>query len=158
MIDLEKILSENDFDLLCSIINHEFEIDDLFRKVNKNKKTYTRKYPYPDARFVLIKLLTFIYDRPTTIGRKINLDHASVLNAIKKFDNLIETDKVFLNKYQKILEQIRVMKFNSNITNSIKLENLISELKNDVLATLNKIKFIEDKIQIYKLNKENNEF
>jgi cystathionine beta-lyase/cystathionine gamma-synthase len=127
-------------DFLLNIIKMETRLD------LKNK---TRRREYVDARAIAFYILKSEMNMSLeAIGRVFNKNHATVLHGIRLFYNLIETDKAFKNKFNKILflfkkEKGQEISFVDSDDEIKKLKNLYEErikvllLENDKL----KIKF-----------------
>lgn len=61
----------------------------------------SRKWAFIDARMIYAKLSRQHTTAPIrVIAEGVNKNHATILNAIKQADNLIETDKAFRKKYE----------------------------------------------------------
>ena len=154
--NIEKILEKDDFDFVFKIINHTFNIDNMFKKTNPDDKYFLRKRPYPDARFVFAKLLMIVYNNSLKVGKKMNLDHSTVLHAIKQFDSLIKTDKEFKSKYNEILIRIEAIKLDTINLGFSELFTVIENLKKDNEIFNRKINNLEE--TVINLNNMMNEF
>ena len=87
--------AQEQIDLLLTIMKMETGLD-LKRK--------TRKREYVDARAITFYIIRTELDLSLgSIGKIFNKDHATVLHGLKVFSNLIETDKSFKNRFNKVL-------------------------------------------------------
>ena len=89
-------------------IEHKVQEDDLLRKCRKREKVFKRMFIYN---------MMFNHDiQVTQIGRFFNRNHASIINALKVYENLKSTKDqeliAVLFEYMKYFEQYDIKKCN----------------------------------------------
>ena len=68
--------------------------------------TKTRQREVVEARQVLMTYRKIVTGKSLKkVGKEFGKDHATVLHAIRTVNNLVETDKVFHNKYKRFIER-----------------------------------------------------
>jgi chromosomal replication initiation ATPase DnaA len=95
--------------LLCKEITfqHQSTPEGLLKKILELKKidlgtNFSRKRDIVNLRFIYCKILKDTGYSLNEIGNPINRNHASVFNAIKKFNDYYETDRYFIELYHEI--------------------------------------------------------
>lgn len=123
-------------------------VDSYFGIDISSKRRY--RY-YVDARFMYCKLCyinEFVKEHNSLakIGAFINRDHASVIHAIKKCDELVQYNLEFKRKFDDLTEKLRVVEFKPVEIKSFKNKELVEMVQvmkreNDMLkANIEQIK------------------
>lgn len=105
--ETKKVLMKKTLGVVKDTITKYFDLDDLFKK--------TRKRKYIDARLMFVK---YSYEKiinkstgknlfkKSEIAAYMNLDHATILHSLKKFDNLCFSDLDYRNEWESLLKKI----------------------------------------------------
>lgn len=76
---------------VCQIVSIQFHVSEA------EMKKKTREWRIVSARFTAISLLfQFTHSNKSDLARYFGLTPSAVINALNEFDNLIDTNKVFL--------------------------------------------------------------
>ena len=101
---------------LMEKIQHKVHEDDLLRKCRKREKVFKRMFIYN---------MMFNHDiQVTQIGRFFNRNHASIINALKVYENLKSTKDqeliAVLFEYMKYFEQYDIKKMQYSIRKDLR--------------------------------------
>jgi hypothetical protein len=101
---------------LMEKIEHKVQEDDLLRKCRKREKVFKRMFIYN---------MMFNHDiQVTQIGRFFNRNHASIINALKVYENLKSTKDqeliAVLFEYMKYFEQYDIKKMQYSIRKDLR--------------------------------------
>jgi hypothetical protein len=84
--------------IICEV--HLIEFNNVFSK--------TRKTEYIDARTQLSAFLyTYLQYRYTRIANIFGKDHSTIIHSVKKHEDLLETDKIYTQKFTSFVELVK---------------------------------------------------
>ncbi len=111
-----------DFDALRDITQQHCKADPM-------KETRRKEYIY--ARMIMYKVLKKFHKHSyTKIGKMFNKNHATILSAINKFDNIIEIDEWLRDRFHSVLnDYTREVSLQNDAISDVYLKNKILESK-----------------------------
>jgi chromosomal replication initiation ATPase DnaA len=117
----------NQISRIKTFIEQEMNLVDMFKK--------TRRREYVDSRrifFCILRnkfLLTY-----HAIGEISERDHATIIYAIKTFENIIKIDRSLNSIYQKTLEEVEFITSVPKLTRKEEILNKIKKLNQELLS------------------------
>lgn len=111
-----------DFDTLRDITQQHCKADPM-------KETREREYVY--ARMIMYKVLKKFHKHTyTKIGKMFKKNHATILSAINKFDNIFEQDEWLRDRFHSVLnDYTREISLQNDAISDVYLKNKILESK-----------------------------